>query len=161
MVAHHAQQEPLLSAQEFAHSIAGEHEMSTHRATAQTSGCHLLTTTYPRVLPASLPRVSEPERNHGESLVLPGLDVLPAPELLFNFDLGKNQKVEKSQNSPNIPRNKPGIPGLTTLGPVVVKYQPNNSLTTVTEMDTSDQRANLAISSLITIQFLFEIVFTV
>lgn len=46
-------------------------------------------TTYPRVLPASLPRVSEPERNHGESLVLPGLEVLPAPELLFSFDLGK------------------------------------------------------------------------
>lgn len=49
--------------------------------------------TYPRVLPASLPRVSEPERNHGESLVLPGLDVLPAPELLLlSFDLGKNQE---------------------------------------------------------------------
>lgn len=41
--------------------------------------------TYPRVLPASLPRVSEPDRNHGESLVLPGLDVLPAPEPLLNF----------------------------------------------------------------------------
>lgn len=45
--------------------------------------------TYPRVLPANLPRVSEPERNHGESLVLPGLEVLPVPELLFSFDLGK------------------------------------------------------------------------
>lgn len=133
-------------------------EMSTHRAITQTHGCHLLTTTYPRVLPASLPRVSEPERNHGESLVLPGLDVLPAPELLFNFDLGKKQKVEKSQNSPKIPRNKPG---LTTLRLTVVQYQPNNSLITVTEMDTSDQRANLTISSLITIQFLFETVFTV
>lgn len=43
--------------------------------------------TYPRVLPASLPRVSEPDRNHGESLVLPGLDVLPAPEPLLNFEL--------------------------------------------------------------------------
>jgi hypothetical protein len=79
---------------------------------------HHQATTYPRVLPASLPRVSEPERNHGESLVLPGLDVLPAPELLFNFDLGKKQEVEKSRKSPQMPRN-------SRLH--YIKYQLNNS----------------------------------
>lgn len=71
--------------------------MKALRALAQTNGCQHPATTYPRVLPASLPRVSEPERNHGESLVLPGLEVLPAPELLFNFDLGKKQEAEQSQ----------------------------------------------------------------
>jgi hypothetical protein len=74
---------------------------------ARISGCFQLATAYPRVLPASLPKVSEPERNHGESLVLPGLEVLPAPELLFNFDLGKKQKKEQSQNSSKLLRNKP------------------------------------------------------
>lgn len=44
-------------------------------------------TTYPRVLPASLPSVSEPDRNQGGSLVLPGLELLPAPETLLNFEL--------------------------------------------------------------------------
>lgn len=43
--------------------------------------------TYPRVLPASLPSVSEPDRNQGGSLVLPGLELLPAPETLLNFEL--------------------------------------------------------------------------
>ena len=43
--------------------------------------------TYPRVLPASLPSVSEPDRNQGGSLVLPGLELLPVPEPLFNFEL--------------------------------------------------------------------------
>lgn len=49
--------------------------------------------TYPRVLPASLPRVSEPDKNQGESLVLPGLDVLPAPEPLFNFELKTKEGI--------------------------------------------------------------------
>lgn len=43
--------------------------------------------TYPRVLPASLPSVSEPDRNQGGSLVLPGLELLPVPEPLLNFEL--------------------------------------------------------------------------
>lgn len=98
--------------------------------------------TYPRVLPASLPRVSEPERNHGESLVLPGLDVLPAPELLFNFDLGKKQEVQQSQNSPKLARHKPGTPGLTTLGVTVVKHQPRSSPTAPPGMCPSRHRAS-------------------
>lgn len=98
------------------------------KALAQTNECRHPATTYPRVLPASLPRVSEPERNHGESLVLPGLEVLPAPELLFNFDLGKKQEVEQSQNSPKLSGNKPGFPGLITLVLPIVKYQPMYSL---------------------------------
>lgn len=49
--------------------------------------------TYPRVLPASLPRVSEPDKNQGESLVLPGLEVLPAPEPLFNFELKTKEGI--------------------------------------------------------------------
>ena len=82
---------------EFTYSITRYHcrqklTMNMLRAPAQTNGRHHPATAYPRVLPASLPRVSEPERNHGESLVLPGLEVLPAPELLFNFDLGKNKR---------------------------------------------------------------------
>lgn len=43
--------------------------------------------TYPRVLPASLPSVSEPDRNQGGSLVLPGLELLPVPEPVLNFEL--------------------------------------------------------------------------
>lgn len=43
--------------------------------------------TYPRVLPASLPKVSDPGRNQGGSLVLPGLELLPAPDPLLNFEL--------------------------------------------------------------------------
>lgn len=46
-----------------------------------------LPATYPRVLPASRPKVSEPDRNQGGSLVLPGLEVLPVPEPLLNFEL--------------------------------------------------------------------------
>lgn len=72
---------------------------NTHSTITKTNGCHYLATTYPRVLPANLPRVSEPERNQGESLVLPGLDVLPAPELLFNFDLGKNKRYNNTEQS--------------------------------------------------------------
>lgn len=125
---------------------------STHRAPAQTSAGHHLTTTYPRVLPASLPRVSEPERNHGESLVLPGLDVLPAPELLFNFDLGKKQKVQQSQNSPKLARHKPGTPGLTTLQVTVLKHQPRSSPTASPRMCPSCQRASLTAYSLLAIQ---------
>lgn len=61
--------------------------IDTYKTKIQTNCSLNPIKTYPRVLPASLPRVSEPDRNHGESLVLPGLDVLPAPEPLLNFEL--------------------------------------------------------------------------
>lgn len=64
----------------------------SHKSTEQPAA-----ETYPRVLPANLPRVSEPERNHGESLVLPGLEVLPAPEVLFSLDLRKNKRWNHHQ----------------------------------------------------------------
>ena len=58
--------------------------------------------TYPRVLPASLPSVSEPDRNQGGSLVLPGLGVLPVPEPLLNFEL--ETKDEEISYKPMGPR---------------------------------------------------------
>lgn len=67
--------------------------------------------TYPRVLPASLPSVSEPDRNQGGSLVLPGLELLPVPEPLLNFELEtkdgrsviKLHKSKKDQNTFTLP----------------------------------------------------------
>lgn len=62
-----------------------------------------LPATYPRVLPASRPKVSEPDRNQGGSLVLPGLEVLPVPEPLLNFELEtKDRRLQLQELQPQI-----------------------------------------------------------
>jgi len=72
---------------------------------------HFLTTaarTYPRVLPASLPSVSEPDRNQGGSLVLPGLELLPVPEPLLNFELETKKMGDQLQALASPQHGTPG-----------------------------------------------------